>query len=189
MELIITIIIAVAIQLITENPKKRTRWKSEKKTNRWDEAKWQKKAKTNIQKVATYAKQRGETIRKQVLEKAGDQITNTFDAHINYEMPKRMIHTTPIKEQLQESRLNVEQQIPKRQMEHKNSSILQPAKENVVEDVDSNDRLLAITDLMVKGYEGKLCFERDFLGEAMDMISRFQPPTELPNYTISDMKF
>lgn len=26
---------------------------------------------------------------------------------------------------------------------------------------------------MVKGYEGNLCFERDFVGEAMDMVSRF----------------
>ena len=26
---------------------------------------------------------------------------------------------------------------------------------------------------MVKGYDGNLSFERDFLGEAMDMINRF----------------
>jgi hypothetical protein len=30
-----------------------------------------------------------------------------------------------------------------------------------------------VEDLMVKGYDGKLSFERDFVGEGMDMITRF----------------
>ena len=34
----------------------------------------------------------------------------------------------------------------------------------------------AIEDLMIKGYDGKLPFERDFVGEGMDMISRFTVP-------------
>lgn len=31
----------------------------------------------------------------------------------------------------------------------------------------------SVEDLMVKGYDGNLSFERDFVGEAMDMINRF----------------
>jgi cell division protein FtsN len=31
----------------------------------------------------------------------------------------------------------------------------------------------SVEDLMVKGYDGNLSFERDFLGEAMDMISSY----------------
>lgn len=39
--------------------------------------------------------------------------------------------------------------------------------------------LASVEDLMVKGYDGTLSFERDFLGEGMDMIARFtlQPIT------------
>jgi hypothetical protein len=33
--------------------------------------------------------------------------------------------------------------------------------------------LPSVEDLMVKGYDGNLSFERDFLGEAMDMISSY----------------
>ena len=206
MELIVTIMIAIVIKLITENPQKSTRWKREKKTNNrrkvtgiLETTEWQNKAKTNIQKAAARAKQRGQTISRQVFEKTGYQTTNSSDSCINYEMPKRMVHTTPVREQLQgsnrfylqgkESQLVVNQQIQKQEMKYKNGCILEPAKENVAEDIKSDDILLSITDLMVKGYDGKLCFERDFLGEAMDMISHFQPPTELPNYNISEMKF
>lgn len=39
--------------------------------------------------------------------------------------------------------------------------------------VEDESLLGGIEDLMVKGYDGNLSFERDFLGEAMDMINRF----------------
>jgi hypothetical protein len=39
-----------------------------------------------------------------------------------------------------------------------------------------------IDDLMIKGYDGELCFERDFLGEAMDMISHFTVPSDVPEF-------
>ena len=87
-------------------------------------------------------------------------------------------------------------------METRTTSILERAKENVEADKEdetlrslershghsarvtpavhshpevnlSESSLGTVEDLMVKGYEGNLCFERDFLGEAMDMVSRF----------------
>lgn len=39
--------------------------------------------------------------------------------------------------------------------------------------VEDESILGSIEDLMVKGYDGNLSFERDFVGEAMDMINRF----------------
>lgn len=39
--------------------------------------------------------------------------------------------------------------------------------------VEDENLLGSVEDLMVKGYDGNLSFERDFLGEAMDMINRF----------------
>lgn len=94
------------------------------------------------------------------------------------------------------------QQVYKSRMEAKNTTILQRAKANAEEDKEDvtlrsleeshghsahvapavhdhpedeipENSLEKIEDLMVKGYEGNLCFERDFVGEAMDMVNRF----------------
>lgn len=40
-------------------------------------------------------------------------------------------------------------------------------------DASAAEILGQVEELMVKGYEAKLPYERDFLGEGMDMISRF----------------
>ena len=37
---------------------------------------------------------------------------------------------------------------------------------------EDENLLGSVEDLMVKGYDGNLSFERDFVGEAMDMINR-----------------
>ena len=42
-----------------------------------------------------------------------------------------------------------------------------------IEDIMPENMLGNIEDLMIKGYDGNLCFERDFVGEGLDMISRF----------------
>lgn len=48
--------------------------------------------------------------------------------------------------------------------------------------VPARDSLLgSIDDLMVKGYSGDLNFDRDFLGEAMDMIASFTVPDTVPD--------
>lgn len=41
---------------------------------------------------------------------------------------------------------------------------------------ESASLMPTIEDLMIKGYDGKLPFERDFVGEGMDMINRFTVP-------------
>lgn len=109
----------------------------------------------------------------------------------------------------QENREALEQ-VRKSRMEARNTTILQRAKANAEEDkVDvtletmeaehnHSERVSAavhhhpedeipenmlgkIEDLMIKGYDGNLCFERDFVGEAMDMINRFTISTDIPN--------
>ena len=106
--------------------------------------------------------------------------------------------TSTVMEENDEAR----QQIYKSRMEAKNTTILQRARANADEDKDDvtlrsleeshghsahvapavhnhpedeipENMLGKIEDLMVKGYEGDLCFERDFVGEAMDMVNRF----------------
>jgi hypothetical protein len=66
--------------------------------------------------------------------------------------------------------------------EHNHSERVSAAEHYHPEDVISDNMLGTIDDLMIKGYDGELCFERDFLGEAMDMISHFTVPSDVPEF-------
>ena len=57
--------------------------------------------------------------------------------------------------------------------EHNHSERVSAAVHHHPEDVIPDNMLGTIEDLMIKGYDGNLCFERDFVGEGLDMISRF----------------
>lgn len=57
--------------------------------------------------------------------------------------------------------------------EHNHSERVSAAIHHHPEDVILENMLGSVEDLMVKGYDGNLCFERDFVGEGLDMISRF----------------
>lgn len=67
--------------------------------------------------------------------------------------------------------------------EHNHSERVSAAVHDHPEDILSENMLGSIEDLMIKGYGGNLCFERDFVGEAMDMISRFTVPSEIPDFS------
>ena len=45
-----------------------------------------------------------------------------------------------------------------------------------------------IEDLMIKGYDGNLCFERDFVSEGLDMISRFTVPSDVPDFSKEELE-
>ena len=71
--------------------------------------------------------------------------------------------------------------------EHNHSERVSPAEHYHPEDVIPESMLGTIEDLMIKGYDGNLCFERDFVGEAMDMISRFTVPSDVPDFKKGDV--
>lgn len=67
---------------------------------------------------------------------------------------------------------------PQIKTQQHSSSIIERAKENVnVSSAEINfegENLIGkVEDLIVMGYSGNLSFERDFLGEGMDMINRY----------------
>jgi len=79
---------------------------------------------------------------------------------------------------LQRARANAEEDkedVTLRSLEesHGHSAHVSPAVHHHPEDILTDNMLGTVEDLMVKGYEGNLCFERDFVGEAMDMVARF----------------
>lgn len=57
--------------------------------------------------------------------------------------------------------------------EHNHSERVSAAVHHHPEDIIPENMLGTVEDLMVKGFDGNLCFERDFVGEGLDMISRF----------------
>ena len=71
--------------------------------------------------------------------------------------------------------------------EHNHSERVSPAEHHHPEDVMTESMLGNIEDLMIKGYDGNLCFERDFVGEALDMISRFTVPSDVPDFSRNDV--
>lgn len=79
---------------------------------------------------------------------------------------------------LERAKANVEEEkadevLLQMEKEHKHSERVAPAVHYHPEDEITENTLGTIEDLMVKGYDGNLCFERDFVGEGMDMISQF----------------
>ena len=67
--------------------------------------------------------------------------------------------------------------------EHNHSERVSAAEHHHPEDEMPESMLGNVEDLMVKGFDGNLCFERDFVGEAMDMINRFTVPTDVPDFS------
>lgn len=185
MELIVTIIIAFLIKWIKDSSKDAERPKREKKqtilgrltkdnyqnlrnVSTTQTIAWQSKARENIAKVTEYARQKKEITTNQQIRKRQMENKN--------------------KSILERAKKNVEEEINDKtlyQVQKENSECVSQVVDNYLQDFSSNDILETVSDLMIKGYDGTLCFERDFLGEAMDMIGRFQPPTEIPDSFIN----
>lgn len=71
--------------------------------------------------------------------------------------------------------------------EHNHSERVSVAEHHHPEDIIPENMLGKIEDLMIKGYDGNLCFERDFVGEGLDMISRFTVPSDVPDFSSNDV--
>lgn len=67
--------------------------------------------------------------------------------------------------------------------EHKHSERVSKAEHHHPEDIIPENMLGSLSDLMIKGYDGNLCFERDFVAEGLDMISHFTVPSEVPDFS------
>lgn len=159
---------------------------------------WKKLARENIEKAKKHASAALREV-EQVLE-IDDKPAGT------YQMPKQNARTTPAYEQitlqqvqasreearntsiLQRAIKNADEDkvdvtLESMEREHNHSERVSPAEHYHPEDILPESMLENIDDLMIKGYDGNLCFERDFVGEAMDMISRFTVPTEVPDFS------
>lgn len=134
------------------------------------ESSWQKAARENIQK----ARQRAE------YSKVEKQTTsNKLQGN---DVARRQVHASRMDANnttiLQRAKTNaaedrVDETLRSLEGSHGHSAHVAPAVHQHPEDIIPDNLLENIEDLMIKGYEGNLCFERDFVSEGMDMISRF----------------
>lgn len=153
---------------------------------------WKKAAQENIEK----ARQRAT----RVLQEFETDLMNELNGNVNTKAD-----STP-------RNRSAMQQVQASRIENRNTTILDRAKANAAEDMVDvtletmeaehahSERVSAavhhhpedeipenmlgnIEDLMIKGYDGNLCFERDFVGEGLDMISRFEVPSEVPEFS------
>ena len=152
----------------------------------------QRQTKEAVQEQIARTKQR-------ILESRGMQSTENehfkqADMHRQQENREAMqqVHASRVEARnttiLQRAKANAEEDkadvtLETMEAEHNHSERVSAAEHHHPEDVIPENMLGTIEDLMIKGYDGNLCFERDFVGEALDMISRFTVPSDVPNFS------
>ena len=104
-----------------------------------------------------------------------EQMAQRQTQRSTYEMPKQEEKKTSILDRAKENTDAQKEDLTLRSLEesHGHSAHVAPAVHHHPEDEMPENLMGTVEDLMVKGYEGNLCFERDFVGEGTDMIARF----------------
>lgn len=195
MEIIIVIaIIAYVLKAVKKSEENEKRYKNANK-NVWDTTtyqaprqtsqqnqQWKKAAQENIEK----ARQRAT----KVLQELETDLVNELSGNVTTKEEKVAPNRTAM-QQVQASRIEnrnttivdraktnteankVDVTLETMEAEHAHSERVSAAAHHHPEDIIPENMLGNIEDLMIKGYDGNLCFERDFIGEGLDMISRF----------------
>ena len=123
-------------------------------------------------KQATRIQSAREQVKQQTTQAVQEQIAKTKQRIME---SRGMTSSTTI---VDRAKANVEEKkvdvtLETMEAEHNHSERVSAAVHHHPEDVMPENMLGNIEDLMIKGYDGNLCFERDFVGEGLDMISRF----------------
>lgn len=152
-----------------------------------DEEAWKKSARESLEKVKQRATAVAKEVVKEVMADEGVKSPETEDMTAAERIRTRRMEerNTTILERAKGNAYENKEDVTLNTMEaeHQHSERVSAAVHHHPEDVIPENMLGSIEDLMVKGYDGNLCFERDFVGEAMDMISRFTVPSDVPDYS------
>ena len=180
-------------QTIKTNTKTTRTQNSTYQNNSAGQQNWEKAARENIER----GKMRAERIKGKIMEELDGELGGALK-ELNKELGGAISAMDQVRKRRMENRNttiveraieNAEEEKPdvtltQLEEEHGHSAHVAPAVHYHPEDEIPENMLGTIDDLMIKGYDGNLCFERDFVGEAMDMISRFTVPSEIPEYSI-----
>lgn len=163
-------------------PKQATRVNSAKVQVQQQREQFKQMTMENIEKARQHATQKLQEFEKDVLSELHGNVTQEEPVSQPKRSAMQQVHegrmkanTTTIVERAKTSTAAKKADVTLETMEaeHNHSERVAPAVHHHPEDVISDNMLGTVEDLMVKGYDGNLCFERDFVGEGLDMISRF----------------
>lgn len=163
--------------------KQATRVNSAKVQMQQQTSQWQQAARENIARAKQRAQERsGELYEQMNLSEYAPKQKQSRPQQQKKASAMQQIHEGRVEARnttiVQRAKANVEEDkvdvtLETMEAEHNHSERVSAAVHHHPEDVIPENMLGNIEDLMVKGYDGNLCFERDFVGEGMDMISRF----------------
>ena len=176
---------------VYQAPRKTTRMDSPRTQVNQQNAQWQKAAQENIAKARQRAAEKLRELEREVIaemhstssSQAEDQPMNR-SAMQQVQASRMEARNTSI---LQRAKANTDEDkadvtLETMESEHNHSERVSAAVHHHPEDVMPESMLGNIEDLMIKGYDGHLCFDRDFVGEGLDMISRFTVPSDVPDF-------
>ena len=159
-------------------------------TSTTGEQSWEKAARENIEKAARRAGQIANKALNDLFEEEGVASPETEDMSAAERIRARRMEEkkTTI---LQRAKGNVSENkedvtLNTMEAEHNHSERVSAAEHHHPEDIIPENMLGSVEDLMIKGYDGNLCFERDFVGEGLDMISRFTVPSDVPEFSSTE---
>lgn len=196
MELIIIIVVLVYVFKGLKVAADSELHKKPEPVNPWEEVGNQASSSVakEVAKARTYAEQKLREFEKDVIsELNGSKVEKTT--------PSKKQENVSAMKQIQEGRMEakytsivdrakksndenkVDVTLESLEKEHNHLERVSAAEHHHPEDVIPESMLGNVEDLMVKGFDGNLCFERDFVGEAMDMINRFTVPTDVPDFS------
>lgn len=171
-----------------EMPKQATRTTSPRAQVQQQNADWQKAAQENIAKARQRAAQKLKEFENDVVMELNKTLVEEEPKDLVQAKPQpknsamQQVHagrvearTTTITERAKanadENKADVT--LETMEAEHNHSERVSAAVHHHTDDILPESMLGSVEDLMVKGFDGNLCFERDFVGEGLDMISRF----------------
>lgn len=151
---------------------------------------WEKAARENIERAARRAGQMANKALNNLFEEEGVISPETEDMTAAERIRARRMEekkTTILQRAKGNASENKEDvTLNTMEAEHNHSERVSAAEHHHPEDIIPENMLGSVEDLMIKGYDGNLCFERDFVGEGLDMIGRFTVPSDIPEFSSSE---
>ena len=167
---------------VYQAPRKTTRTDSPRTQVNQQNAQWQKAAQENIAKARQRAVEKLREFERDVvgemhtttLAQTEAQPMNRSAMQQVRESRREALNSTIVERAKANTNANkTDVTLETMEAEHNHSERVSAAVHHHPEDIMTESMLGTVEDLMVKGYDGNLCFERDFVGEGLDMISRF----------------
>lgn len=167
---------------VYQAPRKTTRTDSPRTQVNQQNAQWQKAAQENIAKVKQRAVEKLREFERDVVaeinstpsSKTETQPMNRSAMQQVRESRREALNSTIVDRAKANTNANkTDVTLETMEAEHNHSERVSAAVHHHPEDIMTENMLGTVEDLMVKGFDGNLCFERDFVGEGLDMISRF----------------